>query len=107
MNSVLCGGVQPGGSVAAGGSAVHAVRPVFPWVRTGCSAASTAAGFVEVWSTIRLLIVRGCETTTLLFLFAEAVGPAPGGPNGPVSSAALNPPGFASRGNGWSAVAKV
>ena len=31
----------------------------------GSLAAATAAGFVEVWSTIRLLIVRGSESNTL------------------------------------------
>ena len=35
------------------------------WARTGRVAAATAAGFVEVWSTIRLLTTRGWESTTL------------------------------------------
>ena len=33
---------------------------------TGNPAAATAAGLVEVWSTIRLLIVRGCESMKTL-----------------------------------------
>ena len=39
---------------------------MLPWVRTGKPAAATAAGLVDVWSTIRLLITRGCESTTTL-----------------------------------------
>src|SRR3954452_22259996 len=67
MNSVWCEGVQPGGSAITGGSAVgfgsvvHGLTPSFPWERTGTPAAATAAGLVEVWSTIRFEITRGCE----------------------------------------------
>src|SRR4051794_2260091 len=61
MNSVLCGGTQSAGSVAAGGS-LHGTTPVLPCVRTGNFAADTAAGLVDVWSTIRLLAVRGRES---------------------------------------------
>ena len=46
------------------GGVVQTMTPVLPWDRTGNSAAATAAGFVEVWSTIRLLIMRGSESTT-------------------------------------------
>ena len=61
MNSVLCDGTQPAGTpatlgVRGSGSVVHGNTPGLPWVRTGNSAAATAAGLVEVWSTIRLLI---------------------------------------------------
>src|SRR3954465_15845069 len=58
MNSVLCDGVQPAGTPAAGGTAVglgsvvHGVAVAAGFcVRTGWPAAATAAGFVEVWST--------------------------------------------------------
>ena len=45
-------------------------HPGLPWVRTGNAAAAIAAGLVEVWSTIRLLTVRGCESTTKPFFCA-------------------------------------
>src|SRR5436305_14643127 len=67
MNSVLCAGVQPAGmpGVVAVGSVVHGVAEAgLPCERTGCNAAATAAGFEDVWSTIRLLITRGCESKT-------------------------------------------
>src|SRR5205814_4236087 len=73
MNSVLCDGVQPAGTpgVVAVGSVVHGVADAgFPWVRTGNCAAATAAGLVDVWSTIRLLIRRGCESKTKPFFCA-------------------------------------
>jgi hypothetical protein len=76
MNSVLCEGTQPsgtpatGGSTVVSGSVVHGTTPVLPWVRTGNWAAAMAAGLVEVWSTIRLLITRGWESTTLPFFWA-------------------------------------
>src|SRR3954452_3973068 len=67
MNSVLCSGVQPAGSVGAGGSAVHAItRSGFACVRTGLAATSTAAGLVEVWSSIRFEISRGWVSNTML-----------------------------------------
>jgi hypothetical protein len=67
MNSVVCFGTQPSGEPTTtcgpgSGSTVQGCTPVFPWVRTGNSAAATAAGLVEVWSTIRLLTVRGSES---------------------------------------------
>ena len=70
MNNVLCEGTQPAGMPTTSGgpgsgSVVHGCRPGLPWVRTGNSAAATAAGFVEVWSLIRLLITRGWESKTL------------------------------------------
>ena len=40
-------------------TSVHGATPGFPCVLTGKPAAETAAGFVEVWSTIRLLMSRG------------------------------------------------
>src|SRR3954466_850030 len=73
MNSVWCDGTQSagtastGGTALAAGSVVHGNSPGFPCVRTGNPAAATAAGLVDVWSTIRLLIVRGCESKTLPF----------------------------------------
>ena len=62
------------------GSVVHGCSPGLPWVRTGNAAAATAAGFVEVWSTIRLLITRGCESTTLPGLLCVACRPGGAGP---------------------------
>ena len=76
MNRVLCEGTQPAGTPTTGGSAfgsgsvVHGTTPVAFWVRTGNWAAAIAAGLVEVWSTIRLLITRGWESTTLPFFWA-------------------------------------
>src|SRR5436190_16965 len=61
MNSVLCAGVQPtgtpatGGTAVASGSVVHGVELAFgSCERTGWPDAATAAGFSDVWSTIRL-----------------------------------------------------
>src|SRR4029077_11669078 len=65
MNRVLCEGTQSagtpttGGSTVVSGSVVQGTTPLLPWVRTGNWAAAMAAGLVEVWSTIRLLITRG------------------------------------------------
>src|SRR3954447_12224053 len=74
MNRVLCDGTQPGGSARMGsgsavgsGSVVHGCCPGLPWVLTGNAAAATAAGLVDVWSTIRLLTTRGPESKTLPF----------------------------------------
>src|SRR4051794_41388322 len=73
MNRVWCVGTQSagtpttGGTASGSGSVVQGNLPGLPWVRTGNSAAATAAGFVEVWSTTRLLTTRGCESTTLPF----------------------------------------
>ena len=58
-----------GGSTVGSGSVVHGTTPLLPWVRTGNWAAAMAAGLVEVWSTIRLLITRGWESTTLPFFW--------------------------------------
>src|SRR4051794_29925786 len=73
MNSVLCAGVQPAGTpgVVAVGSVVQGVADAgFRCVRTGNPAAATAAGLVDVWSEIRLLITRGCESKTKPFFCA-------------------------------------
>src|SRR3954471_11753083 len=70
MKSVLCAGVQPAGTpgvvtvLVAGsttGSVVHGTELGVSGScdRTGWPEAATAAGFVEVWSTIRLLTTRG------------------------------------------------
>ena len=74
MKSVWCDGVQPAGTPVDRrdrvGDRVGRARHdagVVPCVRTGCPAAAIAAGFVDVWSTIRLLMTRGCESKTLPF----------------------------------------
>ncbi len=72
-------------------------------MRTGNAAAATAAGFVEVWSSIRLLTVRGWESKTKPFFCAYdedgmAGLPGPKKPAG-APSAALNT-GVVNRGNG-------
>src|SRR3954449_11044377 len=109
MNSVLCDGTQfagaacTGGTASGSGSVVHGNRPGLPWVRTGNSAAATAAGLVDVWSTIRLLIVRGCESTTLpLPLYVGSAGGKPGGEASPSRNT-----GSVSRGNTSSAAANL
>src|ERR1700750_3403652 len=52
-------------------------------VRTGKPAAATAAGFVAVWSTIRLLATRAVSSKTSPFFCAYVVGvPAAGSPGG-------------------------
>src|SRR3954447_6530763 len=107
MNSVLWDGVHSGGTAAMGGSTVssgsvvHGTTPGLPWVRTGKPAARIAAGWVEVWSTMRLLTTRGSVSKTLpvFCLYDEEAG----GPNkGGLLSAALKS-GVANRGNTWSA----
>src|SRR4051812_27102370 len=71
MSSVWWLGTQPagtpavGGTVVSSGSVVHGNLPGLPWVRTGNAAAAIAAGFVDVWSTIRLEMTRGCESMVL------------------------------------------
>src|SRR4051812_33677255 len=70
MNRVWCCWVQPAGCNGTTSSPAaltsHGTALGVPsWARTGRVAAATAAGLVEVWSTIRLLITRGCESTTL------------------------------------------
>ncbi len=70
MSNVCPVGTQPAGTAATGGSAsrsgsvVQWKDPGLFWLRTGNAAAAMAAGFVEVWSTIRLLISRGWLSTT-------------------------------------------
>src|SRR4051794_7415112 len=86
MKSVLCAGVQksglPFGSAGPGSppGAHGSELAVGSWVRTGCPAAAIAAGFSEVWSTIRLLMMRGCESMTSPFLELYFVGPVAGVP---------------------------
>src|SRR3954465_12206147 len=69
VNSVWCVGTQFAGTPTTGGSArgcgsvVQGNLPGACWVRTGNEAAATAAGLVDVWSTTRLLTVRGWEST--------------------------------------------
>src|SRR6476659_5538016 len=101
MNSVWCEGTQTAGTPTMGsgcavgsGSVVQGCRPGFPWVRTGKAAAAMAAGLVEVWSSIRLLMVRGCESKTKPFFCAydeDGIAGLPG-PKKPAAaaSAALN-----------------
>ena len=101
MNNVWYCGTH----TAAGGTGIpfasHGVRPSAPWVRTGKPAASTAAGFVEVWSTIRLLMRRGSESNTNPPGCAyDVVGP-PGGPNKPGSASAGSKRGVVRRGKSW------
>ena len=100
MNSVLCSGVQPTGVFGAVQTTAVGVGSCD---RTGDPAAAMAAGLVEVWSTIRLLMTRGCESATLPVFCAydEATGP----PNAEASSAALNT-GVVRRGNTSSAAVK-
>src|SRR3954451_12440074 len=72
MNRVWCDGVQPTGTPSVGGTAsgfgsvVHGTAVALPplCVRCGCPAAATAAGFVLVWSSIRLLATRTSESMT-------------------------------------------
>ena len=60
------GTAATGGTASSCGSVVHGTAVgVLLWLRTGCSAAATAAGFVEVWSAMRLLMRRGWLSTTL------------------------------------------
>ena len=80
MNSVWCDGTQPAGTPATGGSpvgsgsVVHGHAPGLPWVRTGNPAAATAAGLVEVWSTIRLLIDARLGVDDVALSSARSVG---------------------------------
>src|SRR5690242_3074847 len=98
MNSVWCEGTQPagepttGGMAVGSGSMVHGCNPGLPWVRIGNSAAATAAGLVDVWSTIRLLITRGWVSNTFAFATAYeedgmAGEPGPKKPAGTPSAA--------------------
>ena len=84
MNRVWCDGTQPAGTRHGGRPRVRIggarEQPGFPWRPDRNPAAATAAGFVDVWSTIRLLMMRGCESKTrsLLLLIAGRVAGAPG-----------------------------
>src|SRR4051794_25034754 len=104
MKSVLCDGVQPAGTPGVGvgavvGSVVHASElAVGSWLRTGWPAAATAAGFVDVWSTTRLLMTRGCWSKTLPdFDLYDVASPAPGKPVG--TGSASRKVGVVRRGN--------
>src|SRR4051812_29898466 len=88
MNKVWNFGVQSvgepgvGGSVVSSGSTTQGTVPGLPWGRTGNPAAAMGAGFVEVWSTMRLLMVRGRVSKTLpeFCLYDDgAGGPKAGG----------------------------
>src|SRR3954452_10184081 len=92
MNSVVFSGRQPFG-VPSGSAGLGSTPQVNdgsppPWARTGKPAAAMAAGLVEVWSTIRLLITRGSESTTLpdFCLYDDGPG-APTGNSGVIGSA--------------------
>src|SRR3954447_7988959 len=101
MNSVSCSGTQSTGTPGE----VHGSTPTLPCVRTGKRAAAIAAGFVDVWSTIRLLITRGCESYTKPFFCLYDEDAWAGKPAGAASASRKT--GFVSRGNGWSAAANV
>ena len=66
MSSVWRSGTHTTGSPSGPmvGGVVQTTTPSLPCDRTGNPAAATAAGFVEVWSSIRLLTMRGSESTT-------------------------------------------
>src|SRR4051794_39070283 len=98
MNSVLCSGTQSGGGGAP--TAPQTKRPVAFCVLTGKRAAATAAGFVDVWSAIRLLITRGCESYTKPFFCLYDEEAWAGKPAGAASASRKR--GFVSRGNGTS-----
>src|SRR3954451_13649341 len=115
MNSVWCDGMQSAGTPATGGvavgsgSVVHGLTPGLFCVRTGLPAAATAAGLVDVWSTIRLLATRGWESKTLpppLYVELGTAGlPGPKNPAGAPSAGRKS--GVVRRGNVWSAAANV
>ena len=52
----------------------HGTTPSLPCDRTGNPAAATAAGFADVWSTIRLLTMRGWESKTFPAVCVYDVG---------------------------------
>ena len=71
MNRVWWPGTQPAGVAGETSTGGLGPEPSRTGQRRGCpgsepgtSAAATAAGLAEVWSSIRLLITRGCESTT-------------------------------------------
>ena len=79
--------VRPGRSRAERGATAAGRTRRRPGCRPvrgrGTAAAATAAGLVDVWSTIRFEIRRGCESKTLPFFCAyetwAQAGPKPGG----------------------------
>ena len=76
--------------------------------RTGNSAAAMAAGFVDVWSTIRFEITRGCVSNTKPFFCAYdelGIVPLPGPKKSVGLASAALKTGVVRRGNGWSAAA--
>src|SRR6478609_7546106 len=95
MKSVWCEGTHPAGTPSTGGvasgsgSVVQGCTPTLPCVRTGNPAAATAAGLVEVWSTMRLLISRGWVSKTLPDFCLYDVEPGAPNPAG-TSPASLN-----------------
>src|SRR4051794_59771 len=114
MNSVLCDGTQfagepsTGGTASGSGSIAHGKTPGLPWVRTGNPAAAIAAGLVEVWSTIRVLMTRGWVSKTKPF-FCAYEDPGTAGLPGPKKPAptpsAVRNWAVLRRGNVWSAAA--
>src|SRR3954449_454142 len=112
MSSVLCAGVQSAGEpgvVAVGSITQGVAEGGLPCERTGNCAAATAAGLSDVWSAIRLLITRGCESNTKPFFCAyeeEGIAGLPG-PKKPAGapSACRKTGEPARRGNGTSAAA--
>src|SRR3954451_205174 len=107
MKSVSCDGVQFAGTASAGGAAsgsvsvVHGWTPGLPCVLTGKPAAAIAAGLVEVWSTIRLLMTRGSVSKTLPEVWLYDVGPPP--PNAAGTGPATRNTGVVRRGKSSSA----
>src|SRR5918912_1072175 len=111
MKSVLCDGVQPAGTPATGGTAVGSGSVVQGVAlaagfceRTGCPEAATAAGFSDVWSTMRLLMTRGWSSKTLPVFCLYDVGP--GGPKPGGTGSASRKLGVVRRGNSSSAAQK-
>jgi hypothetical protein len=58
------------------------------WERTGKPAAATAAGLSDVWSTIRLLITRGCASKTFpdFWVYVEVGTAGLPGPKNPAGT---------------------
>src|SRR3979409_1929511 len=109
MKSVWCEGTQPtgtpttGGIAVGSGSVVHGCTPGARCVRTGNSAAAIAAGLVDVWSTIRFEISRGCVSKTKPFFCAYdelGIVPLPGPKKSVGLASAALKTGCVSRGNG-------
>ncbi len=78
MKRVWPVGTQPAGTPTTGGLAVGSGSVVHGWTCPGCPgcgpgspAAAIAAGLVDVWSTIRLLIVRGWESDDVAASFCS------------------------------------